>query len=189
MAHRRGARSTCENSLAIDVRQLHREGRLLAHQSFPLSWRFGDEPFGSINVRTEHDRLILRFQVKATIGSGMKLVEQDVPIIWTACTLGGRRPWFRCTAVSAGVSCDRRAAKIYLGGSSVFACRRCYGLAYMSQSKSAFHRDIAKAMKIRMQLRGSPNLFDPFPTRPKGLHRSTYERLRKIHDAVERRLP
>jgi hypothetical protein len=80
-------------------------------------------------------------------------------------------------------------AKIYLAGSFVFACRHCYGLAYASQFESAFRRDIAKAMKIRMRLGGSPNLFDPFPQKPKGLHKSTYERLRKIHDAAESRLP
>jgi hypothetical protein len=189
MARRRGARSICENCLSLDVRQLHREGRLLAYQSFPLSWRCGDEPLGNINVRSEHDLLILRFQVKDAIGSDLKLVEQNVPIVWTACALGGQRPWFRCTAVSAGIGCNRRAAKIYLGGGLIFACRHCYDLAYVSQSKSAFHRDIAKAMKIRMQLGGSPNLFDPFPAKPKGLHKRTYERLRKLHDAAESRLP
>ena len=27
-------------------------------------------------------------------------LRQHVPILWTACYLGGRRAWFRCTAYS-----------------------------------------------------------------------------------------
>jgi hypothetical protein len=185
----RRRRITCESCLSIDVRQLLRENRLLAYQSFPLSWRFGDEPCGSIDVRTEPNIMVLRFQYEDAERSNSKLIEQTVPIVWTACALGGQRPWFLCTAISDGVRCDRRVATIYLGGSPVFACRHCYGLAYASQSRSTFHRDIAKAMKVRMRLSGSPNLFDPFPQKPKGLHKSTYERLRKIHDAAESRLP
>jgi hypothetical protein len=181
-------RATCESCLSIDVRQLHREGRLVAHQSFPLSWQFDNRPVGDIAVRTEHDLLILRYQVRTSESQELKLVEQAVPIVWTSCPLGGRRPWFQCTAESAGSSCSRRAAKIYLGDSSVFACRRCYGLAYVSQCSSAFRRDIARAMKIRIRLGGSPSLLDPFPPRPKGLHRVTYERLRRAHDAAEGRL-
>jgi hypothetical protein len=145
-------RNRCENCLAIDVRQLHREGRLRPHQSFPITWQCGDQPFGGIAVRTDHDLLILRFQVRETDAKDQKLVEQNVPIVWTPCSLGGRRPWFQCKTVSAGFSCNRRAAKIYVGSGSGFACRRCYGLAYTSPADSAFHRDIAKAMKIRIRL-------------------------------------
>jgi hypothetical protein len=181
-------RNICESCLAIDVRQLHREGRLLAYQSFPLSWRCDGQPFGSIRVNTDHDLLILRFQIKEVGDASFNLIEQRVPIVWTACALGGRRPWLFCNAESAGISCNHRVAKIYLGGGPVFACRRCHSLSYSSQSSSPFHRDIAKAMKIRMKLGGSPNLLEPFPARPKGLHKRTYERLRKIHDEADSRL-
>jgi hypothetical protein len=68
-------RIACENLQSIDVRQLHREGRLLQYQSFPLSWRLGDEPLGSINERTEPNVVILRFQSKNAESSEWKLVE------------------------------------------------------------------------------------------------------------------
>ena len=189
MARSRGGRTTCEVCQSLDVRKLQREGRLLPYQSFTVSWRFGDEAHGGIHIRTEPNVVILRFQSKSAERSDWKLVEQNVPIAWTACALGGQRPWFICTALVAGVRCGRRVAKIYLGGSPIFACRHCHHLAYASQLETAFHRDIAKAMKIRMQLGGSPNLCDPFPGKPKGLHWRTFERLRKIHDAAESRLP
>ena len=31
-----------------------------------------------------------------------KSTEQRVPILWTACHFGGRRPWFRCPVYSNG---------------------------------------------------------------------------------------
>jgi hypothetical protein len=60
--------------------------------------------------------------------------------------------------------------------------------SWLPADKSAHLRVIGKAQKIRMPLGGSPNLFDEFPERPKGMHRRTYERLKKIHDATEGRL-
>jgi hypothetical protein len=70
MARSRGGRATCENCQYLDVRQLHRDGRLLTCQSFPISWRFGDEPYGSIDVSTEPNVVILRFQHECAEGSG-----------------------------------------------------------------------------------------------------------------------
>jgi hypothetical protein len=190
MAHKRGRSSTCENCVFIDVRQLHREGRLRTPQSFPMAWRIGDEPCGGIQIRTESKAVILRFQCQNAESSEWKIIEQNVPITWTECALGGRRPWFVCNfKLNSELRCRRRAAKIYLGAHPVFACRQCHRLSYASQRKPPHLRLIGKAMNIRLRLGGSPNLFDPFPDKPKGLHKSTYKRLRNIHDAAESRLP
>jgi hypothetical protein len=70
MARSRGGHTTCENCQSLDVRKLHREGRLQTCQSFPISWKFGDEPYGSIDVRTEPNLVILRFQHQSAEGSG-----------------------------------------------------------------------------------------------------------------------
>jgi hypothetical protein len=111
-----------------------------------------------------------------------KSVEQRVPITWTACHLGGRRPWFVCPSNSNG--CGRRVALLY-GVGELFACRRCYGLAYASQQEALHHRGLEKAQKIRMRLGGSPNMLDAFPDKPKGLHWRTYDRLRRAHDMAQ----
>jgi hypothetical protein len=100
----------------------------------------------------------------------MKTIEQRVPITWSPCHFGGRRPWFRCVVKSNGRYCGRRVALLY-GAGEFFACRRCYGLAYESQQESLRHRGLAKARKIRARLGGSANIFDDFPERPKGMHR------------------
>jgi hypothetical protein len=42
MARSRGGRATCENCQSLDVRQLHKDGRLLTYyHSFPISWHQG----------------------------------------------------------------------------------------------------------------------------------------------------
>ena len=50
----------------------------------------------------------------------------------TCWHLGGRRPWFICSVRANGRYCGRRVAVLYLAG-ELFACRKCYGLAYASQ--------------------------------------------------------
>ena len=85
------------------------------------------------------------------------------------------RPWFVCRVYSGGRYCGRRVAVLY-GAGELFACRRCYGLAYASQHEALRHRGLWKAQKIRMRLGGSPSLADVFPDRPKGMHWRTYHR-------------
>jgi hypothetical protein len=81
---------------------------------------------------------------------------------------------FRCC-------CRRRAAKLYLRDASTFACRHC-GLAYASQQEIPRHRAISRAQKAWMRLGGSANLLEPFPKKPRGMHRLTYCRL--FHKAM-----
>ena len=100
-----------------------------------------------------------------------------MPVTWTACHLGGQRPWFVCSVYCNGRYCGRRAAVLY-GAGELFACRRCYGLAYVSQQEAPMHRGVYRAQKIRMRLGGSANLCEPFPEKPKRMHRRTYLRLR-----------
>jgi len=103
---------------------------------------------------------------------------------WTACHLGGQRPWFVCSIYSSGRHCGRRVPLLYLAD-KLFACRRCYGLAYASQREALYLRDVDKAQKIRMRLGGSTVMSEAFPNKPKGMHWQTYERLRRAHDAAE----
>jgi hypothetical protein len=96
----------------------------------------------------------------------LKSVEQRVPVVWTTCHLGGRRPWFLCTVYTGERYCGRRVAKLYLGHGAAFACRQCHGLAYASQQETPRHRSISQAQKIRKRLGGSANLMEPFPEKP-----------------------
>jgi len=181
-----GGRTTCESCKSIDVRRWHREGRLRAGQCFSCSWTRGGSPSGSISVQTEADAVLLAFRHRSWGDTEWQSVEQRVPITWTACHLGGRRPWFRCTVYTGGRPCGRRVALLYVA-SGLFACRRCYGLAYASQQESLWCRGLGKAQKIRIRLGGSANMVEAFPDRPKGMHGRTYQRLRRTHDLAQER--
>jgi hypothetical protein len=58
-------------------------------------------------------------------------------------------------------------------------------LAYESQQETPMQRGVSKAQKIRMRLGGTVNLFEPFPKKPKRMHRHTYLRLRARAEAAE----
>jgi hypothetical protein len=180
-----GGAPTCEMCQWIDVRSWHREGRLRAGQCFSYSWTCGGEPWGSINVRTEPSAVVLSFCAHDPESDEWKTIDQRVPVTWTACYLGGHRPWFCCTAYSNGRRCDRRVAKIFLGGSPCFACRHCHGLSFASQHDGPRLRSISRSRKIRMQLGGSPNVCEPFPEKPRRMHQRTFLRLRARGEAAD----
>jgi hypothetical protein len=171
---------TCESCKSIDVRRWHREGRLRAGQQFPWTWTCDGERSGSISVRTQLDAVILTYRA-SLLSRQARSIEQRVPVVWTNCHFGGRRPWFVCSARADGKYCGRRVAVLYLGG-ELFACRGCYRLAYESQQDPLFG-NIRRAQKIRMRLGGVP--FAPFPARPRGMHTRTYLRLREKAEAAE----
>jgi hypothetical protein len=177
-----GRRATCESCLSIDVREWYRLGYLRAGQRFTSSWTRYGEPLGSIDARTEADVVVLTIKG----GSEWRSVEQRVPLVWTRCYLGGARPWFRCSASVGERPCGRRVAKLYLRATAIFACRHCCGLAYASQREIPRHRAIRRAQKLRMRLGGSANLLEPFPERPRGMHRRTlYKLFNEAADAQE----
>ena len=186
MARRAGSsRLICENCLFIDVREWGRLGYLRAGQSFTWSWDRAGKSIGSISVRTEADAAILTYRSQRLGEVASKPVQQRVPIVWTMCNLGGRRPWFRCTVCSGGRFCGRRAAILYAGG-DLYACRHCYRLTYASQQESPRFRNISRSRKIRMRLGGGADICAPFPQKPRGMHRATYHRLRALGEAADR---
>jgi hypothetical protein len=63
------------------------------------------------------------------------------------------------------------------GRNPYFACRKCRRLAYAIEQENPRDRSIRRARKARLRLRGSPNLLDELPARPKGMHTHTYARL------------
>jgi hypothetical protein len=186
MRRRFRGRPICEMCCWIDIGLWHREGRLRPGQSFPNAWTCDGEPVGSITVAVEPRAVVLSFQVHNQLTDERAPVEQRVPVEWTRCHFGGGRPWFRCTASSEGHYCGRRVCKLYFL-SSIFACRHCYGLSYATQLEPLRLRGLARARKIRMRLGGGPNMFDPFPSKPKGMHWRTYKRLRHLHDVAAAR--
>ncbi len=181
-----GRRTTVESCRALDVCRLHREGCLQPGAACTWAWWKGDgERTGWIDLRAEHGAIVLSYRCRG-YGEDWQAVDQRVPVIWTPCRFGGRRPWFLCDVSAGGVHCGRRVALLY-GAGRLFACRRCYNLAYASQSERAWERASRRADKIRVKLGGKPGLAAPLPLRPKGMQRRTYGRLRQKILAAENR--
>lgn len=99
---------------------------------------------------------------------------------WTACKLGGRRPWFLCPSSS----CSRRVAILYEG--KKFTCRHCCQLVYTCQQLPNYWRAGNRANKIRKELGWSEGIYTDRGSRPKGMHQKTYARLKNQHDAYVR---
>ena len=172
----------CENFNAIDVRELQRTTRLRPGLCVIKEWVRNGAPAGEVFIFTQPDAIILVHRARPPGATESRIVELRVPIIWTKCHLGGRRPWFKCLNIINGVVCDRRVAKLY--GPS-FACRQCMGLGYASQREIPLRRAGRRAQMIKMRLGGSNDPLEPFPQKPRGMHWRTYRRLRDEANAAK----
>ena len=170
-----GASDTTDDDRFIDVRRWRRDGLLTPHQSFGWQWSRHGEVVASIRVRTELDRVILTYRHRSG-GSDWKDKSYPVYLDWTACHLGGQRPWFLCPAHG----CGRRVAILY--GGAIFACRHCYRLAYPSQRETNDDRAARRADRIRKRLGWEPGILNGNGLKPKGMHWRTFERLTAEHD-------
>jgi hypothetical protein len=128
-------------------------------------------------VLAKADAVVLVFRSRRWGGGYGQSITQRVPITWTPCSLGGRRPWFCCDGYYRGQYCGRRVALLYSGGGS-FACRHCQRLVYASQNETPSLRNIRRARKIRMRLGGGFSFAEPFPEKPPRMHWRTYLRMR-----------
>ena len=170
-------REKVEACRSIDINRLHKTGCLRAGWAGGWQWMRDGERIAWINLRAEMDRVHLSYRWRVA-GGEWKDVEETVRIVRAPCRFGGSRPYFICPGVVNGVTCGRRVAKLH-GPGRYFLCRHCYRLAHASRSEGAWDRKRRRANKIRQRLGGDPGMAAPFPKKPKGMWRRTYERLRE----------
>lgn len=171
-----GANDTVNDYRALDVRRWKRDGFLTPGRAFGWQWSCDGEVVSSIQVRVETGRVFLNYRHRSG-GSEWKDENYPVLIDWTACNLGGERPWFRCPARG----CGRRVAILY--GGSIFACRHCHHLAYPSQRETRDDRAARRADRIRARLGWEPGILNGEGLKPKGMHWCTFDRLTADHAA------
>jgi len=172
---RQHGRKTTSDMLPLDIRRLQRAGVLKPGQVFSWQWTVCGKEVSSIQARTEVDRVILIYKNRSSNGEWCPM-EYAVDLEWTACTLGGRRVWFRCPAQG----CGRRVAVLF--GGSIFACRHCHKLAYQCQRETDDDRALRRADTIRRRLGWGAGIAKPKGDKPKGMHWRTYQRLVAEHD-------
>ena len=156
---------------AIDVRAWARRGCLTEGHVYSDRWAW--RVSGKVAIaRYVVESACLRVTLTVTRLSCPPLeTDQRINLDTTPCTYGGARAWWVCP------SCRRRAAVLYLGDDSRFACRRCLRLAYPSQNESPHERALSRAQRIRSHLGGERAIGSPFPAKPRGMHWRNYSRL------------
>ena len=178
-------RDRLEDCRFIDVNQLNRKGCLRPGCAGDLQWTHAGKEIASINWRAESGSLVLSYRASIRDGDWEDIAE-TVHIVRVPCRFGGMRPYFVCPGLVNGIVCGRRVAKLH-GSGRYFLCRHCCRLAHASQSEDRWDRMLRRANKIRQRLGGDPGMFALLPSRPKGMWKRTYERLRhQVFDAEMR---
>lgn len=151
---------TVEETHALRLPALQKSGALRPGAS--LRWGWGQSA-RTIALRCDAETIELVFTAAGNV------VRQHVPLIRTPCNFGGERTWFQCP-------CGRRTAALF-DARETFACRQCLGLTYSIQQEAPRWRPLRGAQAIRRRLGGSASIVEPFPPRPRYMHRATYKRL------------
>ncbi len=128
-------------------------------------------------MQTTSDSIVLNYRHTCG-GSDWRHMDYPVRLEWTDCTLGGQRAWMLCPTRD----CARRVALLYIGNRGVFACRKCYHLAYASQRETVEDRAARRANRIGVRLGWDIGTFTSDRRKPKGMHWRTFNRLREAHD-------
>ena len=137
-----GAKTLVEDCRVLDLNRLVKEKLLRPEvwNSGRWIWSQGGTEVASIcyEAQTWADSGALRLFYTAGRGEDRKSLDYRIPLLTTLLPSGGRRWWFRCVASrDDGPTCGRRVGKLYLPPEGrVFACRRCYDLAYTSNRES-----------------------------------------------------
>jgi hypothetical protein len=152
----------------IDVRHFRQVGALRSHYVEPWHWRDAKtlEVNFKVNMWSWCDQVWLKYMWQG------KQVEETVQIERTDCFFGGSRPWFLCPG------CQGRVAILYLH-KGTFRCRQCHDLRYVCQSEDAIDRTWRAQAKIERKLGNHGS-------RPKGMHKTSHERLADKVNQVER---
>jgi hypothetical protein len=168
---------TVDGTRSLKISELKRHGQLSVGKPRPWFWR---KEGGELtrHVILDYER-VRDGELEIIFDYRDAFRRQRVPIVTTVCNYGGSRPWFRCL-------CGRRVGVLF-DGVSAFVCRQCLGLGYACQQQAPRYRPMLRAQSIRRRLGGDGSLMDPFPERPRYMHRKTYEKLRRKGIAVEKR--
>jgi hypothetical protein len=174
--HNWKGRGTVEGTLSLDVMRLARAGYLSGQQFGNWTWTYQDGTTASVVIRGGKQEINLDYRSRSH-GEDSQSVHQRVPIRWTPCRLGGKRPWFVCDVAANRVYCGRQVAKLY-GGGRLFACRHCYRLGYAVQRGGPMDRAHHRLRRLHRKLSADYDGPDGIPpSRPKWMRQRTYDRV------------
>jgi hypothetical protein len=175
-----------EDGLKLDLNRLRRQPTV---QSGPVAWTPINWDLRYPAGATLSGLLVWHYS-SATRGSihlFLGELSQAINLVAAPRHFGSAQWYFLCPIVR------QRASVLWLPpGASCFASRRALGgqFAYASQFETAPLRALSRAHQIRRRL-GEANyisVFDyPFPPKPRGMHRNTYEEQLNRLETCERK--
>ncbi len=95
-----------------------------------------------------------------------------IPIETQPCNYGGFRSYFKCPL------CQQRMRFLYLAEQSIFLCRKCLNLSYLSQRLRPTHHYYTMSKKIKEHIQ---NKGGDLYKKPPGMHKTNYQKLRDKH--------
>lgn len=136
------------------------------------NWRQADGSSLELELHVDEERVTCAYSRSWPDGHRSERLEFEVQVSWTAPHYGGRRAWLHCSRKS----CGRRVGRLFVVPPDL-ACRTCANIRYRTQAVARTERLRARARDIRARLGQDP--YEALPlARPKGMHWTTYERLR-----------
>ncbi len=161
-----------EDCIRLDINKLVREGVIALYRNGSRHWVNNDRKTAYVGYVVEPLGDDIIFRLKYTVTRGNHKIDLPVKLEKTHVHFGGERWWFNCPG------CGRRCGKLYLPpGGKYFLCRVCHNLNYLSQRIDPSLLYLEQAQAIRERLGGLLCTGDPFPARPKGMHKKTYRKL------------
>lgn len=179
MAFSTATHGRLESCLSLNAQDMQKKGAFVDGRSGTWQWtdnRAGKSA-GLIGYEYHEGFVHLDFRCNDQPQS------QRITIDRTACTYGGYRLWFICPVAR----CRNRVGSLYLRG-GLFACRHCQRLNYNSQQAAKSEQPRLRLQAVRRRLNWPLNGDIPirtYLTRPKGMHRKTFDRLRDEHNQRE----
>ena len=175
-------RIVVEDCFNIDVNKLYKLGGIGVVRSYELVWKNpqSQEVITEMMINSDIDSLILIYKAINQVGNDKVEIKLLIKIEWVKAYLGGSRPYFICP------DCKRRASKLYRPTDSQrFLCRHCWSLTYQSRIDSNDNLAVAlnKINRLKKKLKWGCGAEDvttessPLPTRPKGQHKRTYQKI------------
>ena len=169
--------TTLDDTRQISIDQLAKSGlfRMGFKLSTTLEWRRASDSTVSSSIGIEADcrkphapTMALRYRI-----DGQDVV-QTFALEAKPLPYGGHR-WYVICPITR-----KRASRLYTAGDR-FMSRTATGLAYGSQYEPSHYRAVRGAQKIRERLGGPlATIMDfGFPERPKGMWRTSYDRIRQ----------
>lgn len=177
-----------EESLRIDIAWMVRTGRAVPGSTVwgNLSWTCGGEPSGNVSYtcdmsNPDHHTLELRFTVTRRSTGEAKDYRQRIRLSYTVPHFGGKRWWMHCPVTG------ERVGKLYCPpGADLFASRKAYRIGYRSQRVTKRDAVFERLFKLQKRL-GCEQGWGNWITRPKGMHRRTFERYLDEYEELDAR--